>query len=285
MRKGAPRVSIIIPTFNRLWTLPDAIESVLAQTYREYELIVVDDGSTDGTGGWFHETIRDDRVRYIKKENGGVSSARNVGIQSARGQYIAFLDSDDQYLPPKLERQVAVMDRGHPVSYTDEIWIRNGRRVNPKKKHQKYGGDIFIQSLPLVIISPSSVMLRRSVIDEVGLFDESMPACEDYDLWLRLTSRFPVFFINEPLIVKFGGHTDQLSRRYWGLDMLRIYALEKLLDFDGLDDGKRNAVIFEIMKKARVVRGGAKKRGNEVVAALYGEKIKMYERELSDDEP
>lgn len=280
MKCSSPKVSVIIPTYNRLWALPEAIKSVLDQTFSSFELIIVDDGSTDGTEKWVKEKCPS--AKYIKKENGGVSSARNRGIEKSRGRYIAFLDSDDRWLPEKLERQIKVMDSGHAVCYTDEIWIRNRKRVNPRLKHKKYAGDIFLKSLPLVIISPSSVMIESDIFDEIGLFDEELLACEDYDLWLRLTSRYPVYFVDEPLIIKYGGHDDQLSKKYWGLDTFRIYALEKILSDNLTDDDRIEAVIREIIKKARIILKGAENRGNKELANLYDEKIREYERKLSD---
>jgi len=272
-------VSVIIPTHNRIWALPKAVESVCEQRFDRWELIVVDDGSTDGTGDWMARHAP--RARYIYQENHGVSAARNRGIEASVGRYIAFLDSDDRWLPGKLYRQVSIMEsEGAMVSYTDEIWIRNGRRVNPRERHKKYDGDIFLQSLPLVIVSPSSVMIHREVLGDVGPFDETLLACEDYDLWLRLTSRYPVRYIDEPLIVKTGGHDDQLSKRFWGLDMLRIYALEKILSEDELSPNRARAVMEEIVKKGRVVLGGAKKRGNDPAVQYYEDMVKRYERRL-----
>ena len=280
MERSSPKVSVIIPTYNRKWALPEAIKSVMDQTFRSFELIIVDDGSTDATEAW----VRGNQpsAKYIKKKNGGVSSARNRGIEESRGRYIAFLDSDDRWLPEKLERQTEAMDLGHAVCHTDEIWIRNQKRVNPRLKHKKYSGDIFIKSLPLVIISPSSVMIKREIFDEIGLFDENLFACEDYDLWLRLTSKYHVHFIDEPLIIKYGGHDDQLSKKYWGLDILRIYALEKLLNDNLNGDDRIEAVVKEIIKKAKIIKKGAKNRGNKELFGFYDNKIREYERKLLD---
>lgn len=239
----------------------------------------MDDGSTDQTCDWIKKYAP--RARYIYQSNRGVSAARNRGIMASVGRYIAFLDSDDRWLPEKLTRQVSVMEKeGANVSYTDEIWIRNGRRVNPKKRHKKFSGDIFLQSLPLVIVSPSSAMIRREVFSDVGLFDEALLACEDYDLWLRLTCRYSVKYIDEALIVKTGGHDDQLSRRFWGLDMLRLYALEKILATDELSPERARAVMEEIVRKGRVVLGGAKKRGNDPAVRYYEDMVNRYERRL-----
>jgi glycosyltransferase involved in cell wall biosynthesis len=277
-------VSVIIPTYNRLWAIKDAVKSVHRQTYIDYELIVVDDGSTDGTGEWINKFASD--AIYIWQENRGVSSARNSGIAVARGKYIAFLDSDDRWLPEKLTVQVEAMEGGDPVSHTEEIWIRNGKRVNPRVKHKKHSGNVFLKSLPLVIISPSSVMIKREIFDEVGLFDESLLAAEDYDMWLRITAIYSVHFVEVPLIIKNGGHKDQLSQKYWGLDMLRIYALEKVLK-SGVLDGEerleeRVAVVEEILKKAVVVFKGAKKRGNVEGADYFENKAKEYEKYIEE---
>ena len=275
-----PAVSVIIPTYNRLWSLPGVIESVRCQTVSDFEIIIVDDGSADGTEQWVREHAPD--ARYIYIDNVGVSRARNVGIKNSRGRYIAFLDSDDFFYPQKLKRQLEAMEGGAVASYTDEVWIRNGRRVNPRQKHKKQGGDLFFASLPLVIISPSSVMLRREIFDEVGYFDETMHACEDYDFFLRLTARHRVSFIPELLIVKTGGHPDQLSKKYWGLDMLRISSLERLLTSGHLNEQQEKAVIDHIVQKSRIVAGGAQKRENDALASTYRDKVAYYGGILSD---
>ena len=183
------KVSVIITTYNRRSYLKEAVSSVLAQEYPEKEVIVVDDGSTDGS----HEEVRGMPVRYIRKENGGISSARNAGIRATEGDYVAFLDVDDLWLKGKLASQIALMERvGYDISYTDEIWIRNGKRINQKLRHRKYSGWIFEHCLPLCIISPSSVVIRREVFEVAGLFDEGLAVCEDYDMWLRISYRVSV---------------------------------------------------------------------------------------------
>ena len=254
------RVSVIIPTYNRADFLKEAIDSVLAQTYRDIEVVVVDDGSTDHTGEIL--AAYGAQVIPLFQENQGVSSARNLGIRSSSGTYVALLDSDDYWLPQKLEQQIAIMESqpGLQVCHTEEIWIRRGVRVNPKKKHQKYSGDIFPYCLPLCVISPSSVCIRRSLFATVGLFDEALPACEDYDLWLRITKTYPVHFIETPLLVKRGGHADQLSRKYWGLDRFRIQALEKLLNSGGLTKMQREETLQELRRKCEIMATGCLKR-------------------------
>jgi glycosyltransferase involved in cell wall biosynthesis len=271
-----PRVSAIIPTYNRKAFVLEAVASVLAQGYGDYELIVVDDGSEDGTG----EALRryGGQVRYTYQDNNGVSSARNHGLELAEGEFIAFLDSDDLWLPEKLGVQVAVMDE-HPeaqICYTDEIWIRRGVRVNPCKRHAKYSGEIYPQCLPLCIISPSSALMRRGLFEEVGTFDPFFPVCEDYDLWLRVTARFPVFFIPQQLIVKRGGHPGQLSQRGWGNDRYRVRALVKILETDALTPQMRELTIEELHRKCHILIHGFRKRGKEGEATEYEEIIGRY---------
>ena len=269
-----PLVSVIIPTFNRAYCLAETIHSVLIQS--GFELIVVDDGSTDDTQKVL-QNFPDIRTLHLP-ENHGVSYARNRGIEEARGSLICFLDSDDLWEEGKLEAQVIWM-QGHPecqAVYTDEKWIRNGVRVNPMNKHQKYSGDIFKQCLPLCIVSPSSVMLRKSLLDEVGVFDESMPVCEDYDLWLRIAIRYPFKFLSDKLIVKRGGHDDQLSRKYWGMDRWRVYALEKLLRGGDLNSEQRGWVTEMLIEKSGVLIQGFAKRGKNEEAEVYKNLVATY---------
>ncbi len=264
-----PLVSVIIPTRNRYSLLTEAVESVLGQTYSRLELIVVDDGSTDETPQRIPACFPD--IRYVRQAHRGVSAARNLGIRHAHGDYIAFLDSDDLWLPKKLEREMAFLSEqpDFRICYTDEIWIRRGVRVNPKKKHRKYGGWIYPYCLPLCIISPSSVIIHRKVFETVGVFDESLPACEDYDLWLRVTARYPVGWIDEALIVKRGGHEDQLSRAFWGMDRFRVRALIKILREGPLSVAWRRRTREELERKCRILVQGFEKRGKEAAAAFY----------------
>jgi glycosyltransferase involved in cell wall biosynthesis len=267
--KTMPRVSVIITTYNRADFVQEAIESVLNQTFRDFELIVVDDGSTDCTAEILHKWGK--KIRSIRQENSGVSRARNTGIRLARGKYIAFLDSDDLWVQKKLEVQAHFLDANPQFSgcYTDEVWIRRGVRVNPRNVHAKYSGWIFDRCLPLCIISPSSVMLRRQVLDVAGFFDESLPVCEDYDLWLRIAGRFPLFFIDEKLIIKRGGHSDQLSNRSWGNDHYRVLALRKQLTENHLTPSERAATMEMLQKKCRILANGCFKRGKNEEGMEY----------------
>ncbi|HTM10321.1 MAG TPA: glycosyltransferase [Verrucomicrobiae bacterium] len=263
-----PLVSVIIPTYNRRAMLSDAIDSVIRQTYGDWELIVVDDGSTDGTADDVRARMHAS-VRLIAQRRRGVAAARNLGVRSSHGNYIAFLDSDDFWLPRKLERQIDFMQAtAAQISQTEELWIRNGIRVNPKKKHRKSSGDVFRASLELCLVSPSAVMLTRNLFDHAGRFDESFPVCEDYDLWLRIGRDHPIPLLSEPLVVKRGGHADQLSRSTWGLDRFRIRALKKLLD-SGIAGEKRIWVIEAMERKAHILAAGARKRGHESEASEY----------------
>ena len=254
------KVSIIIPTYNRFSFLTEAIESIFLQTYTDYELIIVDDGSTDETSQI--KEIYPGQLKYIFQKNRGASAARNRGIRESNGKYICFLDSDDLWKKNKLEVQVEKMEREteFSISYTDEVWIRSGVRVNPRDKHKKYSGMIYDKCLPLCIISPSSVMIKREILDRTGLFDENLPVCEDYDLWLRISRDCPVLFIDKKLIIKKGGHDDQLSQKYWGNDRYRIKALIKILDSGTLTPEQRMMTISELQRKCDILSQGFLKR-------------------------
>jgi glycosyltransferase involved in cell wall biosynthesis len=257
-----------MPTFNRWPLLGEAIESVFAQTFSDFELIVVDDGSTDRTGA---ELVRlGSRLRLLTQPNRGVSAARNLAVRHARGSYLAFLDSDDLWLPQKLAIQTAFMEQNPSVQIcqTEEIWIRNGVRVNPKAKHRKPSGDIFIPSLELCLVSPSAVILTRELFEQAGGFDETLPVCEDYDLWLRIAIDHSVPLIDEPLVVKRGGHADQLSSSMWGMDRYRVLALQKLLR-SGLGGARRMAALEVLRRKVAVLADGARKRGKLAEAQGY----------------
>lgn len=241
--------------------LKRAIDSVLKQSFAAYELIVVDDGSTDGTDQWL-STLGSSDLSIIQN-NSGVSHARNRAIERAKGHWIAFLDSDDYWYENKLERQMDALAQ-HPgvrFCHCDEHWIRNGKRVNPKRKHAKYGGHIFEQCLPLCAISPSATIMQKKIFDDVGLFDEALPACEDYDLWLRITCNEPVLFVDEALLVKTGGHQDQLSQRYPAMDRFRITALANLLRGANLDSRQYAMAQQTLVNKIHIYCQGALKRG------------------------
>ena len=263
-----PEVSVIIPTYNRSGMLAEAINSVLGQSFRDLELIVVDDGSTDDTPALLSQWAG--RIETLRTGRHGVSAARNTGAARARGRWLAFLDSDDFWLPEKLNLQLAA-HRCAPemlLSHTDEIWVRRGVRVNPMKKHAKRGGWIFEHCLPMCRISPSSVLIDRALFHRLGGFDRRFRVCEDYELWLRLTAAYPVLYLDRPLLVKRGGHSDQLSTAHWGFDRFRVRALLKILETD-LPEGYRQAALRELSRKVRILRQGYERRGKKVQARHY----------------
>lgn len=277
-----PSVSVIIPTFNRSRKLVRALRSVMKQRFRDYEVIVVDDGSSDDT--YQALTSYMPMIRYVRQQvNRGVSAARNSGIRRASAPWIAFLDSDDYWLEDKLAVQMEYLERnpGTLACQTEEIWIRDGRRVNPRKKHKKPSGDIFAQSLKLCLVSPSCVMLKRSLLDEIGFFDETLPAAEDYDLWLRISCRYPVYLINKALVVKEGGHEDQLSRGFIGMDRFRIRAIVKLLRSGILTHTQQRRAIGELSIKCRIYGEGCMKRGRKGEGSFY---LSLPERVASGEE-
>jgi glycosyltransferase involved in cell wall biosynthesis len=276
-----PLVSVIIPTYNRASLVKEAVDSVLAQSYRNFELIVVDDGSTDGTAC---ELARyRDALQLVWQTHRGVAAARNSGVRRAKGEYLAFLDSDDLWLRKKLETQTDFMAHNpqFEICQTEEVWIRRGIRVNPKARHRKPSGDIFYSSLKLCLVSPSAVMMTRQLFRKSGGFDESFSVGEDYDLWLRIAVDHAVPLISAPLVLKRGGHADQLSRLEWGMDRFRILALRKLLRA-GLQDEKRGWVIDELKHKVSILSRGARKRGKEKEALAYEKLVTESLEETTD---
>jgi len=259
--EGGSSVSVVIPTYQRAERVQRALASVAAQSCPAGEILVVDDGSTDGTAEVVAQAFP--QVTLLSQDNQGVSAARNRGIRAARGEWIAFLDSDDEWAPGKLERQLgALSGSGCLVCHTDEIWIRQGRRVNAGDRHAKQAGWIYRHCLPLCALSPSSVILHRSVFETVGLFDEELPVCEDYDLWLRVAASYRVLLVDEPLVTKYGGHSDQLSRSLWGMDRFRVRALGRAWRELDLEADDRIATLETLLAKLEVVLGGARKRAS-----------------------
>lgn len=272
-----PCVSVIIPTYNRCWILKEAIDSVLSQKFSDFEIIVVNDGSTDDTHKLL--TTYGDQIITIYQNNKGVSAARNVGISVASGDYIAFLDSDDMWLTEKLSCQHDFY-QSHPealICQTGEIWIRNGVRVNPKNRHKKPSGMIFEPSLRLCLVSPSAVMIKKSLFDAVGLFNEAFPTCEDYDLWLRIGLNYPIYLIDRQLVVKRGGHDDQLSRTS-GLDRYRILSIVNILENHPLTTPSYQAAVDVLIEKCRIYADGCIRRGKVDEAGFYQTIASRYTR-------
>ena len=284
-------VSVVIPTFNREGFIEQCVVSALQQSKKPDEVIVVDDGSSDKTWdvlrtlGFSDSKEEKNSLRYIFQRNKGVSAARNLGIKAAKYRYIAFLDSDDLWLEKKLEKQISSLESQsirYRLSHTNEIWVRNGVRVNAHLKHEKNGGDIFIQCLKLCCISPSSSLVDRSVFDDFGFFDENLPACEDYDFWLRFCAFEDVHFVNEHLLIKNGGHDQQLSKKHWGMDRFRVIALENLMKNQSLSEFKRKETIKELIFKLQVLIDGGRKRKKDAFVKKLDKKKTMLEAILSN---
>ena len=270
------QISIIIPNFNRKLFLINAINSVLAQTYQNIELIIIDDGSSNKTIEYLKKKKLN--IKILEQKNKGVSSARNKGIKLSKNKWIAFLDSDDRWHHKKLEKQVNFIKKNskYKICHTNEIWIKNGVRINPHFKHKKFGGYIFDKCLDICRISPSSILIHKSVFDRVGLFNERLPVCEDYDLWLRIALKFPILYLNEKLTIKFGGHFNQLSKKFWGMDRFRIKALENVFKNNNLSKKNENLVKKALCKKANIYLNGLKKRNRLKEIIYYENLIKKY---------
>ncbi|MBO8173074.1 MAG: glycosyltransferase [Bacillaceae bacterium] len=212
------RVSVIIPTYNRARFIEDAIQSVLNQTYKDYEIIVVDDGSTDDTKD---RVIKfGDKVRYIYQENQGPSAARNTGIRYARGEYIAFLDSDDRFLPDKLRKQMKYIRR-HPTcrflySWFYKIKLKKHRTVKKLIKSKKCKDREQLRYSLLTrqfTIRTSTVLVKKSCFKKVGMFNEDYLYSQDWDMWLRLASRYSAHCLKEPLVEYLSHGKNRSSRK------------------------------------------------------------------------
>ena len=274
------KVSIVIPTLNRIKTLPRAIESATNQSYKPSEVIVVDDGSTDGTLEFLKKEFPS--ITILKEKKIGVSTARNRGIKHSAFQWIALLDSDDAWKLNKLERQINALKNSsirYKLVHTDEIWIKNGKQFNQMKKHKKSGGNIFSKCLSLCCISPSSALIHKNLFNEIGYFDESLPVCEDYDLWLKICSRENVLFIDQKLTIKYGGHKDQLSKKYWGMDRFRVKSIENLVLNSNLEASQKQKAVKSIIKKVKIIINGANKRNNSSIIEEYEKKLRFWEKQ------
>jgi len=280
--KAIEEISVIIPTYNRCDLLKRAINSVIKQTITPKEIIIVDNGSTDQTYQMVSSLFPE--INYFIEKKRGVSAARNKGILESKSKWIAFLDSDDAWKPTKLEKQMeySVFNQDkYRIIHTDETWYRNKKFLNQLKKHKKSGGNIFNNSLQLCCISPSSVVLKNQIFEEYGLFDENLEVCEDYDMWIRITSKEEVGFLDSPLVLKYGGHSDQLSKKFWGMDRFRIESLEKNLKNEHFSKSQKINVLDTLIEKLTIVSGGALKRGNKEIFKKYNDKLQDWSIELA----
>ena len=273
------KISVVIPTLNRINTLQRALDSVINQTHKPAEIIVVDNGSSDGTLKFLREQYP--KITILTENKIGVSSARNKGIKKSINQWIALLDSDDAWHPRKLEIQTSMLDsalKEYNLIHTDEVWFRNNKHINQMKKHKKQGGYIFERCLSLCCISPSSVLFKKNILDKVGLFDESLPVCEDYDMWLKICSSEEVLFAQDKLTYKYGGHKDQLSKSYWGMDRFRIKSIENIIKNFDLTYKQKKQAKKELIKKLKIIINGAFKRNNLSIVNEFSTKLEYWDK-------
>ena len=275
--------SVIIPTYNRASLLPRAIESVRKQTHTAWELWIMDDGSSDDTPAVL-DACSDSRINHVRIAHGGVSAARNAGVRMSRSRAISFLDSDDEWLPNKLSRQLEYWAEHPelPLIYSSEIWMRGERQVTPPEHYRGESGRILSRAIRTSVISPSTAMLDKSIFEQLGGFDESYPVCEDYDLWLRLCSRYEVGWISEPLIVRHGGRTDQLSESTPAMDYWRVRSMARLHATTVLSSGESTTLAEEIERRGRILLGGYRTRGN---SEAFGQVVQMIQTVVPEFEP
>jgi glycosyltransferase involved in cell wall biosynthesis len=269
-------ISVVIPTFNRCDLLKRALSSVYKQTVKLDEVIVIDNGSNDQTDIMVSKLFP--TIKYLVEKKKGVSAARNKGIKFAQSNWIALLDSDDTWAPKKIEKQLQFANQNNDLRliHTNEIWYRNGKLLNQMKKHKKSGGNIFEKSLELCCVSPSSSIIKKDIFNDYGLFDEKLEVCEDYDLWIRITAKEEIGYLSDPLVLKYGGHSDQLSKQFWGMDRFRIKSLEKNIDNDWFSKEQSKQVYKKLIEKLVIVSTGAKKRRNQETFEKYDQKLKQW---------
>lgn len=244
------KVSVIIPTYNRAKYLKDAIESVLGQKYQNLEIIIVDDGSKDDTAQ-IVKSFSSSKIKYIYQANQGRSKARNRAIKLAKGEYIAFLDSDDIFLPGKIQKQVALLDKNsqYAMIYCSAQAVNSqGRKLYPVYR-ANLSGWIYSEIafyLPLTIILPT-VMVRKDILFKVGLFDENMARFEDIDLWRRISKRYQILGIDEILCIIRRHRGNQMEHPAAVLKSIDYY-IRKIYRDDGLANlflkRKRTAELF-----------------------------------------
>lgn len=296
-------ISVVIPTYNRVRLLAEAVESVVSQTVAraEIELVIVDDGSTDATPLYLADlqrrpTSSNMRLRVVASDHCGIpGKARNRGVAASRGSLVAFLDSDDLWRPGKLAAQIGLHESGNRLSHTSEIWLRSGREISQATQTHLREGWVFKDALQKCTIGPSTAMISRELFDEFGGFCEELEIAEDYELWLRLTCRVQVAYLDEPYTVKRAGHGDQLSEKHGQIEIFRIRALRGLLDrdeFAGVEipaPGPPGAAArlsadslarAELARKLRIYAAGCRKRGRNDEATRCEIDALRYEADI-----
>lgn len=276
-----PLVSVIIPVYNRFEMAKEAVSSVIGQTYRDLELIIVDDGSIDMTSLLPTYYGDDLRIKYIKLNHSGMPGlVRNRGVDIARGKYIAFLDSDDLWMSGKIYRQMKYFEKNPAcrIVHTRETWIRNGKTVSQSGFNHKRFGDIFQDSLEKCIIGPSTVLMEKSLYSELDGFREDLEIAEDYELWLRLCNSNTVGYIDESLITKRAGHSGQLSEKYGQIEIFRIRGLQKLVEQKYFTPGNQKLAEQELARKCRIYAAGCRKRNKPEEAGIHESIADRYEK-------
>jgi len=274
------QISVVLPTYNRHSFLERSIQSVLKQTYPDFELIVVDDGSSDKSSDILSTLGSHPKITLLTQFNQGVSQARNRGVEQSRGAFLAFIDSDDEWRPGKLEAQWHYLQsHSEAIVQTSETWIRKGVRVNPPEYLKKQAGDIFLPSLQRCMITPSSVMMTKKLFEESGGFDKNLPACEDYDLWLKITSKHTVGLVPHEYLIRYAGHSDQLSEQYPAMDKFRLASLYKHLQANQFDSQQTVAALEVFTKKLRIYKQGCEKR-NKVQELAWCSQLEQFGEKL-----
>lgn len=300
-----PRVSVVLPTYNRRETIAEALESVLSQTCRERDVVIIDDGSTDGTAAYLFArfgaqpraqeilnemspaamrpfshafSVDGSTILYHYQSNRGLSAARNRGIATSRSRYIAFIEADDTWDPRHLEIHLR-FHLEHPsamVSYVGEMPAASTRA---RAARALPSGWIFEHVLAGSPICISSVFLNRSAIDACGAFDENLEACEDYDLWLRLATRSPIYHLGGAFVLRRSPRRDGTARA-WSAEKFRAYALEKAFQGGHLNGHQRLSVAEEIVRKCERLVEGYRRTKSDERASFYERKRKRYSLEV-----
>ena len=278
---ASPLVSVIIPVYNRFELAKEAVSSVLGQTFRNLELIIVDDGSTDMTpilATYFRD---DTRVKYIRINHSGMPGfVRNKGVETAKGKYLAFLDSDDLWMDSKLKKQVDFLEKNSAIKvvHTREAWVRNGKTISQAGFNHRRFGDIFSDALEKCIIGPSTVLIEITLYRELRGFRDDLEIAEDYELWLRLANSNSIGYIDEALITKRAGHVGQLSEKYGQIEIFRIRGLQKLVEQSFFNLKNQKNAELELAKKCRIYAAGCRKRNKIEEAEIHESLAAKYSK-------
>ncbi len=298
-----PLISVIIPVYNREKLLKEAVESVISQKFTNFEIIVVDDCSEDKLEQSVKNIslIENISLKYLRleKHSGMPGFVRNCGCKIAGGKYLAFLDSDDLWLPDKLEKQIALINTGSKnsetiikpdtadadsaniaenkeifpkqisICHTREIWQRGEKTVSQASQRHKREGDIFEDSLIKCIIGPSTVIMEKKLFEKYGGFREDIEIAEDYEFWLRISAENSIAYIDQPLVVKRADGWEQLSEKYGQIEIFRIKALKDLIEKSFFKNDKMVIAKKVLSEKCRIYAAGCRKRGKNEEVLIY----------------